>query len=154
MDDRNENWKLEMKEDEIREIERNQKKNQLVSSLNIPQAIIIASVIIILGGWTGKIIYDEIEARRIAAALNQLNNELSRAIQVSNKQRASLQEQAERRQAENKRMLEQRERQRREAEAQARQEQRLQSDNCQFWLRMDEQQSTERTRAKRAESCG
>lgn len=155
MDDRDK-WKLEMLEDELRERERRPRRSSIFDSLTIPQAIVFAAIILVAGGWIGKLVHDEIQARKFAAAMDQIGREFSNAFRTTSKPspvRSNLEERIRQQNAVNQQRIDQRAAEQQLAAEQARKEKLLKSDNCQFWMRMDEQQSTKRTREKRAESC-
>ncbi|WP_371364541.1 hypothetical protein ACA097_16285 [Pseudomonas sp. QL9] len=121
-------------------------------------AIILAAIIIVGGLWGGKLFYDYIQEQRMKAALNEAGHymqqamrqaeENSRQAQAELQQRMALEEEArEQRQAEQLA-------QRQAEQARISQEKRFESAQCQFWWQQHQQNPTERTAQKKAESCG
>ncbi|EOZ5051117.1 hypothetical protein [Pseudomonas aeruginosa] len=120
-------------------------------------AIILAAIIIVGGLWGGKLLYDYIQEQRIKSALNEaaayMQQSLQQAEQDSRRAQAEMQhrieaeeESREQRRAEQRAQLQ-------ADQARAEQEKRFQSSQCQFWWQQHQQNPSERTAKKKAESC-
>ncbi|MDF3863179.1 hypothetical protein P3W53_01805 [Pseudomonas denitrificans (nom. rej.)] len=120
-------------------------------------AIILAAIIIVGGLWGGKLLYDYIQEQRIKAAFSEaaayMQQSMRQVEQDSRRSQAEMQQRmADEEKAREQRRAEQLAQLQAE-QARAEQEKRFQSSQCQFWWQQHQQNPTERTAKKKAESC-
>ncbi|WP_017516297.1 hypothetical protein ACQCLI_15140 [Pseudomonas nitroreducens] len=125
--------------------------------MDLSHAIILAAIIIVGGLWGGKLLHDYIQELRIKAAFNEAAAYMQQTMQQAEQDSRRSQEEMQQRMAAEKEAREQRRAEQltqlQAEQVRAEQENRFQSSQCQFWWQQHQQNPTERTAKKKAESC-
>lgn len=135
------------------------------SSMDTNHAIILGALIIVVGIWGGKLVYDYIQEQRFIRAANYaisyFNESLKQATEQSStaRKRAEAEAKARIQRSNIERKMRQaiaadNERIRKAKLARLEQVSHLISAECQFWWRRDAENPTQRTAVNKATACG